>query len=136
MLLISKGIGKPTHDQTQDYLKRNKLFYIYQLAIRANHCTDTCLFLLTDLILNGAENGKHTGATLIDLQKAFDTIDIKFLLEKMKCIGFSNKTIKCFYFYLTNRAFFVSLDDVFSKTATLNCRVPKPSTFIVFTLYK
>ena len=38
------------------------------------------------MILNGAENGKHTGMILIDLQKAFDTIDRKTLLNKMKCM--------------------------------------------------
>ena len=45
------------------------------------------------MILNGAENGKHTGMILIDLQKAFDTSDHKILLDKMKCIGFSDKTM-------------------------------------------
>ena len=45
------------------------------------------------MILNGAENGKHTGMILIDLQKAFDTSDHKILLDKMKCRGFSDKTM-------------------------------------------
>ena len=36
------------------------------------------------MILNSAENGKHTGMMLTDLQKAFDTLDHKILLGKMK----------------------------------------------------
>ena len=87
-------IQKPIHNQTQNYLQRNGLLYIYQSGFRANHSTDTCLPHLTDMILNGADNGKHTGIILIDLQKAFDTIDHTILLEKIKCIGFSNKTIR------------------------------------------
>ena len=58
------------------------------------------------MILNNTENGKHTGMMLIDLQKTFDTLDHKILLEKMKCVGFSNKTTKWFHSYLTSRAFF------------------------------
>ena len=46
------------------------------------------------MILNGAKNVKHLAMILIDLQKAFDTLNHKILLEKMKCIGFSDKTIK------------------------------------------
>ena len=65
--LISKVIEKSIHDQTQDYLQRNKLFYSYQSGFGANHSTGTCLFHLTDMILNGAQNGKHTGMTLINI---------------------------------------------------------------------
>ena len=39
------------------------------------HNTDTCLSLLNDKILTGIDNGMITGMILIDLQKAFDTID-------------------------------------------------------------
>ena len=121
--LILKVIEKSIHDQMQDYLQRNELPYSYQSGFRANHSTDTGLSQLTDMILNGAENGKHTSMILIDLQKAFDNLDHKILLDKMKCIGFSDKTIKWFHSYLTSRAIFVSLGAVFSEGGTINCGV-------------
>ena len=106
-------IEKSIHYQTQDYLQRNELLYSYQSGFEANHSTDTCLSQLTKMILHGAENGKHTGMILIDLHKAFDALDHKILLDKMKWIGFSDKTLKWFQSYLTNRVIFVSLGIVF-----------------------
>ena len=58
-----------------------------------------------DMILNGAENAKHTGIIVVNLQKAFDTLDDTILLDKMKCICFSENK-KWFHFSHTNRAFF------------------------------
>ena len=86
LLLISKVIESSIHNQTQDYLQRNELLYIYQLGFRTNHSTDRCLSRLTDMVLNSTENGRHTGMILIDLQKAFDTLDHN-ILEKMNDIG-------------------------------------------------
>ena len=73
--LISKVIEKSIFDQVLEYLSKNNLLYIYQSGFRTNHSTDTCLSHLTNMILNGAEKGIHTGMILIDLQKAFDTLD-------------------------------------------------------------
>ena len=78
------------------------------------------------MILKGAENGKHAGMILIGLQKTFDTLDHKILLDKMKCIGFSDKTIKWFHSHLTNSVIFVSLGTVFSQAGT----------FVVFAIHK
>ena len=47
---------------------------------------------LQDKVAKGFDSGLLTGMILIDLQKAFDTIDHKILIEKMKCMGFSNVT--------------------------------------------
>ena len=57
---------------------------------------------------------------LINLEKDFDNLDYKIFLNKMKCMGFSDKTIKCFHPYLRNIVFFVSIGTVFSEAGTRN----------------
>ena len=76
-------IEKSIHDQTQDYLQRNELPHSYRSGLGANHLTDTGLSQLSDMIFDGAENGKHTGVILIDLQKAFDTLDHKIYWTRL-----------------------------------------------------
>ena len=67
---MSKGIEKSIYYQTQDYLQGNNwLLESYQSGFRANHSKDKCLSLLTDRILNGAENGKHIDLIFIDHKK-------------------------------------------------------------------
>ena len=46
---------------------------------------------------------------LIDLQKAFDTVNHDILLKKMEFIGFSEGTTKCFKSNLSNRKFKVHI---------------------------
>ena len=135
--IISKVIEKVIHDQVQEYLHRNKLLYVYQSGFRPNHSTDSCLSQLTNMILKGAEKKKHTGMILIDLQKAFDTLDHDILLQKMKCIGFSDTVVAWFRSYLSDRAFFVSLENTFSEVGSINCGVPQGSILgpLLFLLY-
>ena len=45
----------------------------------------------------------HTGMILIDLKKAFNTLDDKTLLEKMTCLGFKALVIKRFESYLSSK---------------------------------
>ena len=62
---------------------------------------------------------------LIDLQKAFDTIDHSILLEKMSCLGFAGKTIAWYMSYLTNRSFILNVGKEFSSPGKLSCGVPQ-----------
>ena len=79
------------------------------------------------MILNRDEKEKQTGMALIVIQRVFDTLDQKILLDKMKCIGFSDKTMKWFHLNLTNRTVVVSLDNAFLEAGTINCGVPQGS---------
>jgi len=47
---------------------------------------------------------------LIDLPKAFDTIDDKILLQKLNCIGLSGSAIDGIKSYLTNHITFVEIE--------------------------
>ena len=61
---------------------------MYQSGFRTNHLTDLCLAQLTDFIAIGMDKQKHTGMILVDLQKAFDTLDHGILLEKNEIFWF------------------------------------------------
>ena len=45
--------------------------------------------------------------TLVDLQKAFDTLLHIIIPENMTCLGFKTSVIEWFESYLSNRKFFV-----------------------------
>ena len=70
------------------------------------------------------DRGMMTGMIIIDLQKAFNTIDHDVLLQKLYAIGFAKRTINWFKSYLSNRSFKVSLGNNFSQPASVSCGVP------------
>ena len=71
---------------------------------------------------------------LIDLQ-VFNTIDRKILIEKMKCMRFSNVT-KWFESYLSKRVFSVHGEKRFSDKVLIICGVPRgPILGSLFLLY-
>ena len=64
---------------------------------------------------------------LIDLQKAFDTIDHKILTEKINCLGFAESTIRWHKSYLTKMCFIVNVGKDFSSPGKLSYGVPQGS---------
>ena len=74
---------------------------------------------------------------LIDLQKAFDSIDHGILLDKMNCLGFSNSMVAWFNSYLTNRSFIVNIGKEYSSPGKVSCGVHQGSVSgpLLFLLY-
>ena len=135
--LISKIIERVIYDQTQNFLDKNEVIYKYQSGFRSNHSTNSCLSYLSNKVLTSFDQGMLTGMILIDLQKAFDTIDHEILLQKMNYLGFSDPTIKWFESYLSNRIFKVNVGDEYSGPGDLSCGVPQGSILgpLLFLLY-
>ena len=117
--VISKILEKVIHDQTMEFVTKKHLI---QISIRFSKIS-LHRFLplyLQDKVAKGFDSGLLTGMILIDLQKAFYTIDHKILIEKMKCMGFSNVT-KWFQCYLSKRMFSVHVENSFFDKALLIC---------------
>ena len=105
-----------------NYLTENKILYRHQSGFRKNHLTDTSLAYLTNKILTGFDSGLLTGMIIIDLQKAFDTINHNILLRKMSALRFSDRSINWFQSYLSNRSFRVNVQGKYSCIAVFCIR--------------
>ena len=112
--VISKTIEKVVHDQTNAFLSDENILCNHQSGLRANHSKKLCLSYLTDKILKGFDEGLLTRMILIDLQKAFDTIDHEILLQKLKAIRFYKGTLQWFRSYLSERIFLVNIESKLS----------------------
>ena len=91
---MSKIREKTIQIQTQEDLDKNDLLYKYQSGFCATFSTDSSLVQFRDFILRGMEKGFHIGMILVDLQKAFGTLDHILLSQKMECIGFNKSVIQ------------------------------------------
>lgn len=54
----------------------------------------------------------HKCLILTELLKAFDALDNKILLQNIACLGFKITVVKWSDSYLSNRIFFVFVDDI------------------------
>ena len=57
-----------------------------QPGFRTNHSTDLGLAQLIDFVASGMDKQMHTSMILVDLQKAFDTLDFGVLFKNMKTL--------------------------------------------------
>ncbi len=69
--------------------------------------------------------GKYTSIALLDLQKAFDTIDHDILCEKLRAMGV--ESVEWFCSYLSGRSQIVKIDEHCSETRNVLCGVPQGS---------
>lgn len=59
-----------------------------------DHSTDPCMDQLIDFASNGMDKQMDTGMILVDLQKAFDTLDYGVLFQKINYLCFRTYVIK------------------------------------------
>jgi hypothetical protein len=67
------------------YLLENELLYEFQSGFRTSYSTDTCLIHLFDHIKR--HTVKYTVMIMLDLQKAFDTVEHEILCNKLKVMA-------------------------------------------------
>ena len=100
---LSKIIGRLVNKQICEYLHKHSLFDPNQSAYKANHGCNTALVKITDDILDSIDDSEVSILTLLDFSKAFDTVNHRLLLEKLKILGFSQTARDWVSSYLSDR---------------------------------
>ena len=135
--IVSKIMEKAVYIQVEKYLIDNNLLYDLQSGFRSGYSTDTCLIHLTDYIHKQSDCGNYTGLVMLDLQKAFDTVDHSILCNKLDAIGFNSSSVQWFKSYLSDRQQLVDINGTHSSPSEITCGVPQGSILgpLLFLLY-
>ena len=125
------------HDQTMNFLKGKQHSRQTPIWVSQEPVNKHFSFIFGNKILTSFDSGLLTGMILIDLQKAFDTINHDILLKKMSALRFSDCSINWFQSYLSNRSFRVNAQGKYSCVAKIDCGVPQGSIIgpLLFLLY-
>jgi Reverse transcriptase (RNA-dependent DNA polymerase) len=118
-------------------IQEKHLFYKFQSGFRSGFSTDSCLLYLTDFIRLEIDKGNVVGMVLLDLQKAFDTVNHSILLRKLKACGLGDSICNWFKSYLSDRQQLVDISGTFSSHSLITCGVPQGSILgpLLFLIY-
>ena len=108
-----------------------------QAGFRAQNCTEDQLFRLVQSAQDGFQGKKHTLATFIDLQQAYDRVWRKGLLMKLLDLGIHGRLYKWIKFFLTDRLIQTKQNNALSSKEVLEEGLPQGSAisctlFLVF----
>ena len=120
-----------------DFIEKNQLLCDNQHGFRAGRSCLTQLLSHVDDIVQGLTKNADTDAIYLDFAKAFDKVDHKLLLKKLRRLGFHEKLVQWIESFLTGREQRVVLDGVSSVAAIVLSGVPQgtvlgPLLFILF----
>jgi len=87
--MLTKVCERLAHRQFVDFLNRSGKISKFQSGNRESHSTETALLQFTDDILKNMEEKKISVIVLLDMSKAFDSIQHVRLLMKLHKIGIS-----------------------------------------------
>ena len=91
----------------------------------------------TDTFLHAIDKKDVTAVVLLDMRKAFDSLDHKILMLKLQDVGMSPGTLNWFSSYLSNRQQVVRINSALSGKLTVHSGVPQGSILgpILFSIY-
>ena len=93
--------------------------------------------LLVSVRFKNSDEGKINLSIFLDLKKAFDTVDFKILLSKLREYGAEGTSNSWFTSSLTNREQFCYFNGSTSSKSSIECGIPQGSCLgpLLFILY-
>jgi hypothetical protein len=118
--LFNKLIERHVNTKLIEHLTENELLSNFQFRFRKNHSTIDALISIQHKVYQALNSKIKCVFVSLDLCKAFQTVNIDLLQDKLFQIGCDDKCLKWFRSYLGNRYQFVKFKKRLSKIRSLN----------------
>ena len=131
---FSTILEKVIHHKLFNFLNINNILFSSQYSFRKNHSTVNAVTELVSHVIK-AMNRKEN--TILDLSKAFNTVNHNILLCKLEFYGIYGIALQWFKHYLSGRKQYVMYNNTKSSMQYITCGVPQicPRTIVIFNLY-
>ena len=120
-----------------NFLNKNNLFTRAQYGFRPKYSCASAIAEITDFIRDEIDKKTNGIACFFDLEKTFDSLDLKILLAKLNNYGFRGPIYNIMVDYLSNRSQYVFVNGNRSDVAEIVTGVPQgsvlgPFLFLVY----
>ena len=119
------------------FWKKYNVFTATHFGFRENYSTTLAVTQFCEYIRNETDQNNNVCAIFMDLAKAFNTVNHKILLSKLKQYGVRGLANEVIRDYLTNRKQYVPANGVSSLLKNINIGIPQGSALgpILFLIY-
>ncbi|XP_022226291.1 uncharacterized protein LOC121403754 isoform X1 [Drosophila obscura] len=135
---LSKAFETLVAKQINSFLTEHTLLNNNQSGFRTNRSCTTAMIKIVEDIRERIDDGNVTFLTLLDYTKAFDSVDHRILIAKLReSYNFSDSAVRLLSSYLLNRSQAVVAEGKMSSFAYVKCGVPQGSVLgpILFSIY-
>ena len=127
MSVFSKIIEKVMYDRVINFLNKESLLNKCQHGFRDGFSTETATAAFTQKIHELLDKNNIVVAIFFHLSRAFDTIHISFISQKIYNIGIRGPLNEWFQSFLSHREIMVKIDNVYSDSKNINIGTPQGS---------
>ena len=125
LVIVSKIFEKIMDKQSNSFIER--VLSKYLCGYRTNYNPQTALVPMIENWKLARDKNGYSGGVLMDLSKAFDTINHDLLIAKMHAYGFSIDALKIIRSYLSDRWIRTKIDKSFSTWKEIFSGMPQGS---------
>lgn len=134
---LSKVLEKALNNRLVSFLNKYNILATNQYGFRRGISTEDAVLALTNEIVSHLDNKIKCVGIFLDLSKAFDTVSVPLLIDKLQEVGVRGSALEIFGSYLTDRTQCVTINSVVSDLEHLTFGVPQgsilgPTLFLIY----